>query len=163
MLKNARNRCHATPIDRYREMTIAQTIEMITLTSAITEIAHSHAGNQLPSHSEIGAAHSGYGSRPLLASKPRIRKMQIPIERMTDSTKYACGKFEPANRDFRPGRRGEFTCRTTIRYPMPSTVVSAINSTNSPYQAWSPIKGNSNPGSNVCPTACTKVSTRAPK
>src|SRR6478609_950018 len=109
MLKNARNRCHATPIARFREMTIAQTIEMITFTSAITEIAHSHAGNHVPSHSEIGAPHSGYGSRPFAASKPRIRKMHNPIERMTASTKYACGKFDPANRDFRPARRGEFS------------------------------------------------------
>ena len=89
--------------------------------------------------------------------------MHNPIDRITASTKYACGKFDPANRDFRPGRRGEFSCRSTIRYPIPSTVVSAISSTNNPYQAWSPINGNSNPGSNVCPTACTRVNTRAPK
>src|SRR6478609_2562307 len=163
MLKNARNRCQSTPIARFRDMTIAQTIETITLTSAITEIAHSQAGNHDPSQVEIGAAHVGYGNNPVADSKPRIRKMQIPIVRMTASTKYACGKLDPANRDFRPGRRGEFSCRTTIRYPMPSTVVSAINSTTSPYHAWPPIQGNSKPGSNVWPTACTRVSTRAPK
>ena len=94
---------------------------------------------------EIGAAHVGYGSNPFAASKPRIRKMHIPIDRITASTKYACPKFDPANRDFRPGRRGEFSCRTTIKYPIPSTVVNAINSTNSPYQAWCPSHGNLEP------------------
>ena len=89
MLKNARNRCHATPIDRFREITIAQTIEMITLTSAITEIAHTHAGNQLPSQVEIGAAHVGNGNNPVEDSNPRIRKMHTPIDRITASTKYA--------------------------------------------------------------------------
>src|SRR4029077_15466117 len=111
MLKNTRNRCHATPIDRFLEITIAQTIEMITLTSATTEIAHTHAGNHEPNHVEIGAAHVWYGNTPFAASKPRITRMQSPIDRMTASTKYACGKFDPANLALRPLRRGEFTCR----------------------------------------------------
>ena len=44
-------------------------------------------------------------------------------------------EFDPVNRDLRSTRRGWFSCRTMIRYPMPSTVVSAMISTNSPYQA----------------------------
>ncbi len=135
MLKNARNRCHATPIDRFLEITIAQTIEMITFTNAITEIAATHAGNHDPSQVEIGAAHVGNGNNPVEDSKPRIRKMHTPIDRITASTKYACPAFDPVNRDFRPDRRGDDTCRSTIRYPIPSTVVNAINSTNNPYQA----------------------------
>ncbi len=89
MLKNARNRCHATPIDKFRAITIAQTIEMMTFSSAMTEIAAGHAGNQLPSQVEIGAAHVGNGNSPVEDSKPRIRKMHNPIDRITASTKYA--------------------------------------------------------------------------
>ena len=89
MLKNARNRCHATPIDRFRAITIAHTIEMITLTSATTEMAHNQAGSHEPSQVEIGAAHVGNGSNPVDDSNPRIRKMHTPIDRMTASTKYA--------------------------------------------------------------------------
>ena len=57
MLKNARNRCQATPIDRFLAMTIAHTIDTTILISATNDTAHSHAGSQLPSQVEIGAAH----------------------------------------------------------------------------------------------------------
>src|SRR6478735_9468888 len=134
MLKNARNRCQATPIDRLEEITMAQTIEMTTFTKASTLMAHTHAGSQFPSHVEIGAAHVGNGNNPLEDSKPRIRKMHNPIDKITDSTKYAWRMFEPANRDGRAIRRGELSCRTTMRYPIPSTVVNAMSSTNRPYQ-----------------------------
>jgi len=42
-----------------KQWPFAHTIEMITLISATTLIAHSQAGNQLPSQVEIGAAHAG--------------------------------------------------------------------------------------------------------
>ena len=61
--------------------------------------------------------------------------MHTPIVKITASTKYACPKFDPANRDRRPGRRGCARCRTTINVAIPSTVVAAITSTNKPYQA----------------------------
>src|SRR3954447_10549788 len=106
MLKNAKNRCQAMPIERFRATTMAHVIEMITLINATTLTAHSQAGNQPPNQVEIGAAHAGYGSSPLADLNPRIPKMQIPIDRMISSTKYACAKFDPAKRDFRPTRRG---------------------------------------------------------
>src|SRR3978361_388409 len=99
MLKNARNRCQATPIVRFRATTIAQYIEMITFTSATIETAANDAGSRWPRTTLIGAAHVGYVRFPVAALNPRIKKMQIPIDRITDSTKYACRKFDPVNRD----------------------------------------------------------------
>src|SRR5690349_11475621 len=115
MLKNARNRCQATPIDRFRAITIAHTVQMMTLTTATNDNVACHAGSHEPSQVEIGAAHVGYGSHPFAAWNPRIRKMHTPTPRMIDSTKYACAKFDPANRDLRSTRRGWFSCRIVIR------------------------------------------------
>src|SRR5664279_5633937 len=115
MLKNARKRCQATPIVRFRAITIAHTIDTTILIKATNDTAQSQAGSQLPSQVEIGAAHVGYGRIPLADWNPRIRKMQTPTARITDSTKYACQKFDPANRDFLPARLGWFSCRTVIR------------------------------------------------
>src|SRR6478736_1379262 len=138
MLKNAVNRCQATPIVSCREITTAHPADTATLIRANTTIAAGHAGRILPSPVEMGAAHAGYGNHPLAALNPRIAKMQMAIVRMTPSTKYAWAKFDPANRDRRPGRRGRLRWRTTINVAMPANVVNAITSTNSPYQACRP-------------------------
>ena len=96
-------------------MTMAHTIEMMILTRATKDTAAGHAGSQLPNQVEIGATQVGYGSHPFAALNPRMPKMQIPTPRMISSTKYACAKLEPRNRDLRSVRRGWFSCRTIIR------------------------------------------------
>ena len=72
---------------RFREITMAQPIEMTTLISATMLIAASDAGRILPNPVEIGAAQVGYGRLPVADLNPRIKKMQIPMDRITDSTK----------------------------------------------------------------------------
>ena len=58
MLKNARNRCQATPIVGCSEMVISQAIEMRILTAATTMIASSsalrQAGERWPSQAVSG-------------------------------------------------------------------------------------------------------------
>ena len=68
-------------------MTIAHTIEIMTLINATTLIAHNQAGNHEPSQVETGVAQVGYGNSPFADAKPLIRKMHSPIERITSSTK----------------------------------------------------------------------------
>ena len=86
MLKNAANRCHATPIVRLTAMTTNQARLTRIFTSATTVIATALAGRTAPRACEIGAAQTGYGNCPLAALKPRIRKMQTTIATIVYST-----------------------------------------------------------------------------
>src|SRR5580765_7146967 len=103
MLKNAVNRCQATPMVNCRLITTAHAADTATLISATTVIAAGQAGRIWPSPVEIGAAQVGKGSHPLADLNPRIRKMQMAIVRITPSTKYAWAKLEPENLDRRSG------------------------------------------------------------
>jgi hypothetical protein len=96
MLKNARNRCHATPIVGFSAIVISQPIEMNSLTSA------TQVGPSLPrAGSRRRRATAGGPGRELEVSlatlKPRIKNPHTSTPRITPSTKYACHIVEPRN------------------------------------------------------------------
>jgi len=86
MLKNAANRCHATPIVRLTAITTNHARLTRIFTSATRVIATPLAGSSAPRPREIGAAQTGYGRSPPAALRPRIAKMHSTIATIVYST-----------------------------------------------------------------------------
>ena len=95
MLKNARNRCQATPIVGCSEMVISQAIEMRILTAATTTIAAFSAPTDRPVNAVADKTVSGKCKAlavaspvawPRAYSRPRSVRMHRTTPRMVSST-----------------------------------------------------------------------------
>lgn len=87
MLKNAENRCQATPIVRFRPTTTSQIMPLSSLTSAITDTQIGAAGRICASGCVTNDVHSGAVSRPLDCLNALTMRMPTPSMITTASTK----------------------------------------------------------------------------
>ncbi len=87
MLKNALNRCHATPMLSSRETTTSQTSEATILTKAMTLTRSGLAGNRFDRALETGCDQVGASTRPAAILAARMLRMQAPTIRTIASTK----------------------------------------------------------------------------
>lgn len=93
------------------------------------------------------------------SSRPPSVMSQMPMMRMTASTKYAWPRFEPAKRDLRPARLGWLSWRMAMSTRMPSVIVVTRNSRNISYGTQWPMIGSVQSALKSWPKAFAKVST----
>ena len=87
MLKNALNRCQATPMFRIRLMTTSQVRLTTILTNATTVSRSGLSGRMVATRPETGCDQPGASVRSLETLSARISRMQTPTVATTNSTK----------------------------------------------------------------------------
>ncbi len=87
MLKNALNRCQATPMFRMRLMTTNQVSDTTIFTNATIVSRSGLSGSTVARAPEIGCDQAGASVRSEETLSARISRMQMPTVRTTASTK----------------------------------------------------------------------------